>query len=59
MKNPPKRKNRPGAGRPKGTTKPPTERLNVRLPMGTVAALKQKAEAAGMSVTELMSSWLD
>jgi hypothetical protein len=42
MKKTTKRKNKPGAGRPKGTTKPPTERLNV-----------------GMTITELMSSWLD
>lgn len=59
MKNPPKRKNRPGAGRPKGSAKAPTERLHIRLPLGTVDALKQKAAAAGMTVNELMSSWLD
>jgi|GEM_PF-5949360 len=59
MKKTPKRKNKPGAGRPRGSTKPPTERLNVRLPQGIVAALREKAEAAGMTITELMSSWIE
>ena len=56
MKTPPKRKNKPGAGRPKGTTKAPTERLHVRLPLGTVAFLEARAGGMGMSVAAMLAN---
>ena len=56
MKKPATRKNRPGAGRPKGTTKAPTERLHVRLPLGTVAFLEARAGGMGMSVAAMLAN---
>lgn len=42
-------------GRPFGTTKEPTERLNIRLKAGTVEALENEAKSHGKTLKE----WLE
>lgn len=43
---------RPGAGRPIGTTGPKCINMSIRVSEGEKAALRARAKAAGLSVTE-------